>query len=249
MMSDTREARASATEKKFLLDASAGARVREWARARLQADPYGGGPFADEYHTSSLYFDTANLDVFHRRGSFGRAKFRIRRYAGADYAYVERKLRRPKLLIKRRTRVDLDIVDALARGELSETSPASWFNERLQVRRLVPACLLSYHRTARGIETANGLARLTIDDGVHVVPASDFSLLDAGLTGVPLLPGQVILELKYRGRLPAIFVELVSNFNLQWRTVSKYRLGMRALGNDFSDTDPEELTEVDALGN
>ncbi len=230
-MADTREARGSAAEKKVLLDAALGAQVREWARTRLKADSYGAGPFGDEYLTSSLYFDTSGLDVFHKRGSFGRAKYRIRRYSSAEYAFLERKLRKPNLLVKRRTQVGLDVVAALGSGRVPVGSPARWFADRLAMRRLAPSCLISYHRTARGLPTPTGLARLTVDEGLHVVPAVDFSLPDVGLGGEPILPGRVILELKYRGALPEVFADLLRTFGLQWQTASKYRLGMAALGH------------------
>ena len=68
-MVESRETRASAAEVKFIVDAATGIRIREWARSHLEQDPYGTGPYGDEYHTSTLYFDTGSLDVFHRRGS------------------------------------------------------------------------------------------------------------------------------------------------------------------------------------
>lgn len=246
-MAETRESRTSATEEKFVLDAATGALVRAWARSRLKADPYGSGAFGDEYLTSSLYFDNERLDVFHRRGSSGRAKFRIRRYSGADYAFIERKLRRPNLLVKRRTQVELETVTAIGRGEVRRHSPAWWFYERLQVRGLVPSCLLSYHRTARGVVTTSGLARLTLDDGIQAVQAKACSLPEARVTGELILPGQVILELKYRGLLPDIFQELISTFSLRGQTASKYRLGMMALGHELTDADPREPAEIIAV--
>jgi hypothetical protein len=246
-MVNTRESRASAKEKKFVVDAATGDKVREWARTFLNADPYGSGPFDDEYHTSSLYFDNAALDVFHRRGSFGRAKYRIRRYSGADYAFIERKMRRPNLLVKRRTQVGLEIISALQRNELPKESPAQWFRERVIVRRLVPACLVSYHRTARAISTANGLARLTVDDDIHAMPAADFSLLDAMADGETILPGQLIIELKYRGELPRIFQRLVRAFQLEGQTASKYRLAMMSLGHELAESDAREPAEVNVV--
>ena len=69
-MADTREVRAFATEIKFVLDAAVAADVRRWARKRLEPDPHGAGDARDEYLTTSVYFDTERLDVFHRRGSF-----------------------------------------------------------------------------------------------------------------------------------------------------------------------------------
>jgi len=230
-----------------VIETAVGLQIREWARARLDADPHGSGPFDDEYHTSSLYFDTARLDVFHRRGSFGRAKFRIRRYSGADYAFIERKMRRPNLLVKRRTQVALAMLAAIERGELPRDSPAKWFHQRLHMRRLSPACLLSYHRTARGVMTTNGLARLTVDDGLHVMPASEFVLPESGATGAPILPGHIILELKYRSPLPDIFQELITTFGLQGRAASKYRLGMLALGHEFAVPDSREPADINAM--
>src|SRR4051812_11553680 len=107
-MADTRETRASACEVKFLIDERVAIKVKEWARKHLQPDPYGGGRFGDEYRVSTLYFDTRGFDVFHRNDSFGRAKYRVRRYGDANAVFFERKLRQPGLLIKRRTRDDID---------------------------------------------------------------------------------------------------------------------------------------------
>jgi hypothetical protein len=245
-MTETRESRISAQEVKFVLDAPLGAHVREWARRLLKADPYGTGPFGDEYHTSSLYFDTTELDVFQRRGSFGRAKYRIRRYSGADYAFIERKLRRPNLLIKRRTQVGLEVVKAIERGDITPTSPAWWFYERLRVRALAPSCLLSYHRTARNLPTPTGLARLTIDDGLHAAPARGCALDDVTVGGEAMLDGQVILELKFRGPLPGVFQDLLRTFGLTRTSASKYRLGMIALGH--VPAQPAAVKDLDVSG-
>ena len=78
-------------------------RSAQWARAHLDADIHGGGPHGDEYRTTSVYFDNAAFDVFHRRGSFGRSKYRIRRYGDDETVFLERKMRQPAVLAKRRT--------------------------------------------------------------------------------------------------------------------------------------------------
>lgn len=242
---ESRETRASAAEVKFLVDAATGARIREWARAHMQPDPYGSGPFADEYHTSTLYFDTDGLDVFHRRRSYGRAKYRVRRYSTTDYVFLERKLRRPRLVVKRRTRADLETLDL--RQPESLNGHGRWFFDRLAIRRLQPACVVSYDRTARALAADTGPLRLTLDDNVQVRPASGFSL--ATTPGDPVLADQTILELKFRGTLPAHFRRLVETFLLQPGAASKYRLGMAALGHEAlpaprsADDDPELLTE------
>src|SRR5215213_3201370 len=103
MTSDMRETRTAACEIKFLLDARLAPEIADWARTNLRPDPHGGGAFNDAYTTSTIYFDTRHMDVFRRRDSFGRAKYRVRRYGSADVVFFERKLRKPAVLIKRRT--------------------------------------------------------------------------------------------------------------------------------------------------
>jgi len=229
-MVDIREARGSASELKFLLDPSLGEQVRDWARARLQPDPHGAGPSADEYLTSSLYFDTGEWDVFHRRGSFGKAKYRIRRYGGVDVVFLERKLRTSKMVVKRRTMMPIGVLDDLEkRTEPDRTWPGGWFHRRLIARGLRPVCVLSYQRMARGTVVDGFQARLTLDDRVRVVPVARAHF--NGQVGLPVLEDQLILELKFRGHLPAVFRGLIGEFKLAASPASKYRFGMTALGD------------------
>ena len=228
-MVDTREARGSASELKFLLDSSCGEQVRAWARERLEPDPHGSGPFNDEYLTSSLYFDTDNRDVFHRRGSFRKAKYRIRRYGHLDTVFLERKLRTSKMVVKRRTMMPIGVLEDLERPPAPDlTWRGGWFHRRLVARGLRPVCLLSYHRIARGMLLDGLQARLTLDDRVRAAPIAKAHF--NGDLGVPVLETQLILELKFRGKLPAVFKSLVEEFKLAPGPVSKYRFGMMALG-------------------
>ncbi len=110
-MAHIRDIRPSALEIKFLLDPATAAGVASWARANLAPDPNGTGAWGDEYLTTSLYFDNASYDVFNRRGSFGRSKYRIRRYGEESSAFLERKMRQPAVLAKRRTRLSCDDLD------------------------------------------------------------------------------------------------------------------------------------------
>ena len=226
-MTDSREARAQAREIKFIISNELGLQIREWARANLEPDPHGGGPFGDEYLTTTIYFDTPDLDVWQRRGSFGRAKYRIRRYGDAGLVFLERKLRRPRLVIKRRTRIpvaDLDQLDAPP----SERWPGAWFSRRLAKRGLRPVCRLSYRRTARQVSLNGTPARLTLDEQLQALSTTDTAFSEN--TKLPVLTGSTILELKYRGDLPPLFRQLVEEFGLSLRTVSKYRLSMKGLG-------------------
>jgi VTC domain-containing protein len=215
------------SEIKFLLDEATGLRVREWARERLDADPNGTGPHGDEYRVSTLYLDTAARDVFHRRGSYGRSKLRIRRYGDEPRVFLERKLRTGARLAKRRTDIPLDelhLLKALDSGDHS----TRWFRDRVSIRQLKPVCRVSYLRTARLAATADGRVRMTLDYSLSASTADAFALDGAGPAG--LLPGQMILELKYRGAMPAVFRELADVFKITPGRASKYRVAADALG-------------------
>ena len=225
-MTDAQETRAHAFEIKFIVDAQMGERIRAWARTFLDADPHGTGPFGDEYRTGTLYFDTAEGHVFHRWGSYGRAKYRIRRYENGDTVFLERKLRRPGMLVKRRTQVALGELERWGVADAPRLSSAEWFRCRTAVRALRPVCQVSYHRTARILDTGTGLARLTLDQALRVVSVSGARF--SSDPGTLVLPG-VILELKFKSHVPAIFKRLVEDCHLSPQTASKYRLGMAAL--------------------
>jgi hypothetical protein len=221
-----RETRAFASEIKFVVPRAAGLAIRDWARRRLSADAHGNGEFGDEYRVTTIYFDSPEYDVYHRRRSFGRAKLRIRRYDDREQAFLERKLRRPGMLAKRRTLVNLD---ALARLEQSDAADwdGEWFLRRLRLRRLRPVCEIAYHRVAREARIASGSIRLTLDERLRVAAAERPEFGDGD--GIRILEPSMILELKFRAEVPAVFKELVGEFGLQPQAASKYRLGLAAL--------------------
>jgi hypothetical protein len=121
---DSREAREFAREIKFRLSPELAESVRGWIGSRLQPDPNASSPDGSGYTLSSLYFDTAALDVFHRRGSYGRSKYRVRRYGRSEVVFLERKMRTKGRLTKRRSIVPLEDLARLAMdrttGVLSE---------------------------------------------------------------------------------------------------------------------------------
>lgn len=225
---DTREARALACEVKFLVDPERARQIRDWARTCLDPDPHGSGAHADEYRITSLYFDTTDFDVFNRQGSFGRAKYRIRRYANSNVVFLERKMRTSAFLTKRRTNIAIEDLECLNEDDAREGWSGRWFHRRLLARRLQPTCQVSYTRMARLGMTDLGPIRLTLDD--HLRTDRRGTLEFGGSTGAPVLQRQLILELKFRVAMPAAFKRLVEEFVLNPQPVSKYRFSMMALG-------------------
>ncbi|MBM3786490.1 MAG: polyphosphate polymerase domain-containing protein [Acidobacteria bacterium] len=218
------ETREFAHEIKFLLDEAKASRIREWARLRLQADPNSDVELGDGYRVTSLYFDTARFDVFHRRGSYARGKYRVRRYGTASRVFLERKLKTRSLVTKRRSLVGLDEIDL-------NNPPADWqgvwFQKRLRLRGLRPICQISYLRTARMEMTDLGPVRLTIDQDLRAASIDRHEF--CGARGEPVLPGHAILELKFRRAMPPVFKELMETFALTPAPLSKYRAAAQAL--------------------
>ena len=224
-----RENREFAAELKFVVPSQVGQQIRSWARLNLVADPYGSGEAKDEYQIHSLYFDTQEFDVFHRRGSYGRSKFRIRRYGNDEILFLERKLRTNGMLTKRRCTVRLEDLERLVPTSPSEDWSGSWYHRRLLLRRLQPVCQIGYHRTARVLMTQNGPVRLTVDEQLRAAAARRIAFSN-GEESTLLLNHEMIVEMKYRLEIPPVFKLLLEEFALTPAKVSKYRLAARDLG-------------------
>lgn len=224
---DSRENREFASEIKFLISPERAEQIRSWARAGLSPDPHAGGESGDGYLITSLYFDTADFAVFHRQGSFGRSKYRIRRYGQSEIAFLERKLKTRGLLTKRRSIVKLEELERLSGDDAERDWPGYWFHRRLAARELKPVCQISYRRTARVAMTQYGPIRLTLDENLRALRAEDLKFSDRG--GTLILTDRIILELKFRYAMPAPFKYLVEEFALTPKPFSKYRLAASAL--------------------
>jgi len=222
---EVRESREFASEIKFLVNAALADEIRDWARGRLAPDPNAAG---DAYRVTSLYFDTDQFDVFHRKGSFGRSKYRVRRYGQSEIAFLERKLKSRGLLSKRRSTVQLDELERLANADPERSWAGYWFHRRLLARGLEVRCQISYHRTARIAMTQYGPIRLTLDANLRALPAT--GLWFSEQEGASILEHQSILELKFRCEMPTLFKYLVEEFALNTQPFSKYRLAAAALG-------------------
>lgn len=245
---ESHETRDFARETKFLVDAAKADGIRAWAREHLARDPSGEGPTGDEYSTTSLYFDTKNYDVYYQRRSYKRAKYRIRRYGLSDVVFLERKFRSSRLLAKRRTIVPVKDLAWLDEAKSDTAWPGHWFHRRLLLRGLQPIMQFSYTRVARLGQAENGPVRLTLDTNLRALPMFDKAFIPGvGVPVTPFMNNQVVLELKYRVELPALFRKLVEEFKLSRAKVSKYRQGLGALNltPQAPDRDAPESEEED----
>ena len=144
--------------------------------------------------------------------------------------FLERKLRTKDLLSKRRSFVPIEDLVLLGSGTPSWSRKwhGAWFGDRITTRRLGPVCQVTYDRVARLTATPYGIARLTLDAHIRAWTAETFDFQSG--EPKPVLPGRVILEMKYRVDMPAVFKALVEEFRLNPAPVSKYRSSVVALG-------------------
>jgi len=247
-----RETRARACETKFVVDAALRPDLLGWARERLEPDRHGTGEHGDAYATSTLYFETPEFDVYGRRGSYGRSKYRVRRYGDSDVVFLERKFRTSRLLAKRRTVVPRDELQRVADMPAEPDWDGYWFARRVALRRLQPIAQLSYDRVARVGMSLAGPVRMTVDTNMRVLPQRGLGFLSD--CGQRFLERACVVEVKYRESLPGLFRELAETFGLRVQKISKFRTGLRALDyplrREPDEQVPHELSPetVDSAG-
>ncbi|MFO0829729.1 MAG: polyphosphate polymerase domain-containing protein [Phycisphaerales bacterium] len=232
-----------AFEMKFLLDEARALEVEAELRRALGAS-FAIDPFAEPsrggYAIRSLYCDTRDFAVLRRVGSHRFRKYRVRRYGDGTLAYLERKSRRGMAVSKRRVAIDVAELAWLDRTWLDRTwlraaeacAPAGWpgasFRAQVERRRLVPACVIGYDRSAFLGVLEGKPVRVTFDRNVRGRLADGWSLA-AGRLERPAFDG-VVCELKFHAGLPVALKRIVATFGLVARGVSKYRHCMRAWG-------------------
>lgn len=214
-----------AYELKFPLRPDQAEQVLGWARRRLVADPHGDPALGGAYRIHSLYLDTPGLDVFHRAVSFRRRKYRLRRYDSEPGVYLERKTKSGDRVRKRRSLIPEDDLHRLMRPELNGEWSGEWFHRRVLSRNMGPVLQVAYDRLAFIGAAENGPIRLTLDHSVRCAPASEW-LLREPFGWRDLFGDVVVLELKYRGALPALFRQLLLEAGLCSGAMSKYRVGV-----------------------
>jgi VTC domain len=219
---------APAYELKFLLTEARAAEVESRARREMVTDPHANSIGAN-YRTTSLYCDTPQFDVFHRRGLYRRRKHRLRRYGRAPWVYLERKTKWGDRVKKVRTPIRDGELPLLELPMSAPTWPGHWFHRHLTRRRLAPVCRLTYDRVALVGESALGAFRLTFDRGIHGTLTNGWELRECD-GGLPILTGEVICEFKFRSCLPMLFKDIIRAMQLVPSRVSKFRGFLRASG-------------------
>lgn len=227
---DSRRASAQpAHEMKFLLDQAKAGELERLLQGSLSLDPHVDVAQGNSYSLTTLYCDTPDLAVFHRRGRYRLFKFRLRRYGSSGRVYLERKSKRRLEVRKRRAVVGLDDIPRFQESPNGNGWAGAWYHSQLVRNQFQPVCLLHYDRVAYFGPSELGPLRLTFDHNITGGMVTGWSL-EQSAQQHRLFADQVVCELKYRGPLPALFKSAIEQMQLLSVGVSKYRTCLQAAG-------------------
>ncbi len=231
-------------ECKYLVSEAQALRIREFVRGHLELDEYGARQPDCSYTIHSVYLDSEDLRTYWDtiNGNKNRFKLRIRYYTADPQmpVFFEIKRRVNDAILKQRGGVPRAAVPLLLAGELPgpehlanpqprQLVAVQRFCQLLLDLRAGPKAHVSYRREA-WLTAHDNSVRVTFDRNVYVAP--EFTPRLGVELDDPVRPfGQeVILELKFTGRFPRWFQELVETFGLFRTSAAKYVDGVTTYG-------------------
>lgn len=202
-------------EFKYLLSPRQHREIVSLLRSQMVPDPYAGA--GGSYTVTSLYFDSPGLRYYRENeaGLEGRQKIRHRFY-NDDPAVLfwEIKKKTSDVVFKDRclaARPDSGLVKQLEYYRLSH--------------RLSPVLWVRYLRQAWQLPRRE--FRVTFDFEIQAAKENGESSMPPWREAI--LPGWVVMELKYSGALPKWIYRIISQYSLERRPIGKYRLAVEGL--------------------
>jgi hypothetical protein len=242
--SQVHELQLSRLEYKYLVTEEAAQAIRDFVASYLEIDEFGATQPNLSYPVHSLYLDSDDLYIYWStiNGDKNRYKLRLRYYENRPSApvYFEIKRRMNNAIMKQRCAVHRDAVRQVLAGVLPDRSQMLSADPRqLQaVQRFVelaahigakPRAHISYRREA-WVQPDDNSVRVTLDRDVLCSVETGHDLKTDVSRPCPVFGSRVVLELKFTGRFPDWFGELVRVFNLHQGAAAKYADGVALMG-------------------
>jgi len=253
-------------ELKYLIREQTAQAVRDFVASYLTLDRFGVGQPDLSYSIHSLYLDSDDYTFYWQtiNGNKNRYKLRVRYYDDrpASPIFFEIKRRMNNAILKERGAVKREAAEAVLAGQLPDGSQLA-SGDPGQAEALENFCrLMNYHQARPKAHIAyrreawtslhDNSARVTMDRQVqfNYEPRQLFQTrMERPFT---VFPNNVILELKFTGRFPDWFAELVRCFNLWQGSAAKYVDGLTVMMDSVSDFDlaghtaPETLERLES---
>jgi len=237
-------------EFKYILSVSQCQQIEKDLQHFLQYDPFVLEKENHQYQVRSLYFDDPVYTAFYDKtdGLHSRYKYRLRTYSLAEFdktpVFLEVKGRHNNLVYKHRTPIESAELSwgelanqalpeaILAYGQASKV--LEQFDFDLARKRLQAVALIDYLRRPY-ISKFDAGFRLTFDSHLQVTQTDRLFPSQSLSFSRKVLPGHVILEVKFRHHMPSWFHAIIQAYELQRVSISKICSGMECLGlvNDY----------------
>ena len=202
--------------------------VRAWIARNMEPDAFGEGG-SSQYHVHSLYLDDADWRIYKETRNGNRQRFKLRAriydFEGVSPAFLEVKARNGEAMTKSRAVVTRADACAVLAGRVPDCPPSAAldnFRNHMDRYRATPRAWVTYRRSA-WVGGDRGLVRITFDDHIQCAPPTVDLAAPAKWYELPEVRGLVVLELKYTGSYPAWVAETVRTFDLERKSMSKYR--------------------------
>ncbi len=256
-------------EMKYIVEERVALGIRDWVRSYLDMDEHGATCLDLSYPVHSIYLDSPDLKLYQAtvNGDKNRYKLRLRFYEQRPGApvYFEIKSRVNNTISKQRSRVRAETVSSLLTGHLPEPGhlvaqepkqlmALQHFCQLVNELRAEPRTHVAYLREA-WISREDNSVRVTMDRAIRTETDPVARLVPELTNPVLVFGGHVVLELKFTGRFPDWFKQLVRVFGLMQCGAAKYadgvtRLGAHAVSHTFSldnynPTAQERLRRID----
>lgn len=221
-------------EVKYRISLERAEEVRHWIARYMEPDAFGEGGSA-RYDVHSMYLDSADWRIYRetRNGNFSRFKLRARKYTfdGHPNVFLEVKSRDGEAMRKTRAEVSHDDACRVLYGGVARNATGTGldnFRNHMDRYRAYPRAWVTYKRFAY-VGGDRGLVRITFDSDIACAPPTPDLTAPPVWYPLEIVKGIVVLELKYSGSYPAWAADTVRRFDLERRSMSKYRYAVETL--------------------
>jgi len=226
-------------ELKYLIREQTAQAVRDFVSSYLLLDKFGAAQPDFSYPIHSLYLDSDNYEFYWQtiNGNKNRYKLRVRYYDDQPTSpvFFEIKRRMNNAILKDRGAVSRETAAALLAGQLpdmtelkddaDDIAALETFCRLMQHHQAKPKAHVAYRREA-WISPHDNSARVTMDRQIRFEANPERVLSTEMRNPLRVFPNSVVLELKFTGRFPDWFSELVRCFNLWQASAAKYVDGL-----------------------
>jgi len=245
-------------ELKYRIKEEVALAVRDFIQGYLIPDEFSAGKSDFSYPVHSVYLDSDDLYLYHSTLNSDKNRFKLRMRFYDDVPekpiFFEIKRRMNRIIAKQRGAVKREAVPWILAGHLPDPEHMASSNPKHLVAiqdfsklmnrlQAVPKAHVAYMREA-WMSPYDNSARVTMDRSVRCEPDLVARLATYMEKPVTVFAEQVTLELKFTGRFPIWFRELVRVFGLVQCGAAKYVEGVTLGGHQNYVTNPSPGSTV-----